>query len=244
MRKHLARLIAFSILVGSGGVARADDQADCRAIIDKAIKAAGGEEKLSKHNAQTWNEKGTYYGMGAGVPYTGKYAVQWPGQFRMEIEGVFTIVLDGDKGWIMSAGGTMELTKEQLQEQKEEQYHGWVTTLLPLKDKAFELKPLGESKVGDRPASGVRVSRKDHRDVNLYFDKDNGLLLKRESRVKDQESGKEVDQVVSYLDYKEVAGMKHPTKIVMKRDGKQFVEAEVIDFKPMEKLDTSDFAKP
>ena len=35
-----------------------------------------------------------------------------------------------------------------------------------------------------------------------------------------------------------------PVKFVIKRDGKLFVEAEIEDLKPAEKLDRSTFAKP
>jgi hypothetical protein len=182
--------------------------------------------------------------MGAGLPYTGTYAVQWPGQFRMEIEGVFTIVLDGDKGWIKDQGGTKEMPKDQLAEQKESQYAGWVSWLLPLKDKSFQLAPLGESKVAERTAVGVKVSSKGHRDVNLYFDKESGILVKSEHRAKDDMSGQEVNQEAYYTDYKDLAGLKVPMKITIKRDGKQFVEAENHDLKMVEKLDASVFAKP
>jgi hypothetical protein len=156
----MSGLLVSCLVLGFAGVARADDQADCRAVVDKAIKALGGQGKLSKYKAATWKEKGVYHGMGTPLPYMGKYAVQWPGQFRMEIEGVFTIVLNGDKGWVKTEGGEVtEMTKDQLAEQKEQHYAGWVTRLLPLKDKAFQLAPLGESKVGDRTAVGVKVSQ-------------------------------------------------------------------------------------
>ena len=48
--------------------------------------------------------------------------------FRMEIEGVFTLVLNGDKGSFKEGGKVQEMTKEQLAQQKESQYAGWVTT--------------------------------------------------------------------------------------------------------------------
>jgi hypothetical protein len=244
MRTKGCVVVGFALLLGAAGPSKADDQGDCQALIAKAVKAAGGEENLAKYKAMTWKEKGTFYGMGAGIPYTGTYAVQWPGQFRMEIEGVFTIVLDGDKGWVKDQGGTKEMTKEQLAEQKESQYAGWVSTLLPLKDKSYQLAPLGESKVADRAAVGVKVSSKGHRDVNLYFDKESGILVKSDRRAKDEMSGQEVNQEAYYADYKEVAGLKLPMKITIKRDSKQFVEAENLDLKPVEKLDASVFAKP
>jgi outer membrane lipoprotein-sorting protein len=243
MRKSVAILLTLCLLLGAIRTIRADDQ-DARGIIAKAMQATGGEEKLAKLKAMSWTEKGTFYGMGAGVPYTGSYSAERPDKFKMEIQGVFTIVVNGDKGWMGANGSTQEMTKEQLDEQKQGLYAGSVASLVPLKDKAYKLSLLGESKVGDRSAAGVKVSRKDHYDVNLYFDKETNLLVKTVSRLKDSMSGQEVEQEATYSDFKEVEGVKVPTKVSIKRDGKQFVEAENSDMKLAEKLDDSVFAKP
>src|SRR5262249_2905732 len=162
----------------------------------KAIKAAGGEEQLAKQRAQTWSEKGTYYGEGAAQPYTGKYAIQWPDKFRMEIEGVFTLVLTGDQGWFSAAGNTQEMNKEQVAQHRELAHGGWGAGLLPLKDPGYQLSPLGESKGGHRAVVGVKVTHKGHSDVNLYFDKDTGLLRKSQYRAKDAMTGKDREMVV------------------------------------------------
>ena len=45
-------------------------------------------------------------------------------------------------------------------------------------------------------------------------------------------------------DYKPVGGIQHAHKITVLRDGKKFVEGEITDFTPKEKLDDSTFAKP
>jgi hypothetical protein len=242
MRKAGSAALAVCVALLAGAFGQA---AEPKATIDAAIKAAGGAEKLAKFNTETWKEKGTYYGMGAGQPYTGTYAVVWPDKFRMEIEGAFIIVLNGDKGWMKEGDNTSEMTKEQLEEQKENHYAGWVASLLPLKDKAFTLAAADEIKVDNRPAVGVKVSRKDHRDVNLYFDKETGLLVKSATRAKDLEAGgKEFTQEVFLSDYKEIEGAKVPMKVAVKRDGKQFVEAENLEVKPSPKLDDKTFAKP
>jgi outer membrane lipoprotein-sorting protein len=245
----MRRLCCASLVVWVGlsltGFAAADDQADARAIIDKAITASGGKDLLAKFKAQTWKEKGTYYGMGQGLPYTGKYDLQWPGQFRMEIEGVFSMVVNGDQGWMKDANGTNEMTKEQLASEKQNMYGGWVASLVPLQDKGFTLTPLKETKVEDRPAVGVKVARKGHGDVQLFFDKATGLLAKSEYTVRAQEQrGKEVKQEVLVSNYKEVSGIRVPTKVVVNRDGKLYVEAQLEDIKPMEKLDDKVFSKP
>jgi hypothetical protein len=104
---------------------------------------------------------------------------------------------------------------------------------------------LPEAKVGDRAAVGVKVSSAGHRDVDLYFDKMSGLLVKSETRVKAEEmDGKEVSQETVFTEFKEIDGAKVATKFVIKRDGKPYVEAELTDLKPAAKLDDKLFAKP
>jgi len=225
---------------------RAEDQAKARAIIDKALQAAGGEEKLAKFKAQTFDEKGTYYGSGNGQPYTGTYSLQWPDRYRMEIKDVFTMVVTSDKGWVKSEQGTVELTKEQLAGEHEKLYCGYVAHLLPLKDKAYMLTLLPETKIEDKPVLGVKVSHKGKPDVLLYFDKTTGLLAGSEYKVHNFQNpmGMKVKQEASFSEYKEFQGCKVPTKIVLKHDGKLFVEAVMLDVKLAEKLDDSVFAKP
>lgn len=238
------RFLALGLLLVPAVASRADDK-DCRAIVDKAIKAVGGEQQLAKYRAQTWKETGTYYGEGAGQPFVGKYAIQYPDQFRMEIENVFVIVLNGNKGWIAMGGNTQEMTKEQLTQQKESIYAGWVAQLLPLTEqKGFQLSSLGESKIGDRAVVGIKVLHKGHNDVQLYFDKGTGLLRGCTYHYKDWMTGKDTEMTLTYDAYKEFSGIKEPTKVELKRDGKQFVEAQLEDVKPVEKLDASVFAKP
>src|SRR5262249_5998476 len=119
MRKALSAGMALFTAFLAAGFAGA---AEPKAVIDAPITASGGAEKLAKFNSETWKEKGTYYGMGAGQPYTGTYAVSFPDRFRMEIEGAFVIVLNGDKGWFKAGDNTSEMGKEQLEEQKENLY--------------------------------------------------------------------------------------------------------------------------
>src|SRR5947209_7066910 len=146
MRTSLAVALAGLVALAAVHAVRADNPKQARAVIDKAIKASGGAEKLAKYQGVTFKQKGTYYGMGDGLPYTANYTVQWPDKIRTEIESVFTTALNGDKGWIEMNGESKEMSKEQLAEEKEEQYARWVATLRPLTEKGFTLTPLGESK--------------------------------------------------------------------------------------------------
>src|SRR5262249_31010971 len=120
----------------------------------------------------------------------------------------------------------------------------WVATLVPLKDKSYTLSTLGETKVGDRPALGVRVSSKGRRDVNLYFDKDTNLLVKSEMRGKDDQAKMAMNQETFVSNYKDVGGVKEAMKFRMKRDGQPYLDAEIEDIRRQEKAEDSLFAKP
>jgi hypothetical protein len=243
MRKIVCAWTGFVLLLASVNFVQSGEEKDARAIINKAIKAVGGEAKLPR--AMTWKEKGTYYGMGDGLDYTGIYSVQWPGQFRMEIEGVFAIVIDGDKGWMQAGGETKDMKKEELALHQFNHRAGWISSLVALKDKEFQLKTAPDAKVGDKAAAVVLVSRKDYPDVKLYFSKDSGLLIKSEFKTKAAEQEfKEVTQSAYYSNHKVVDGANLPHKLVVKRDGKVFVEAEVVEMKLAAKLDAKVFAKP
>jgi hypothetical protein len=230
--------------------ARADDSAAARALVDKAIQAQGGEAKLAKWAAVTAKLKGTFHGMGEAVAFTGESVTQGPDRqkvvFEAEISGEkyrVVHVLNGDKGWVKFNDDTAEMDNEALAEAKEEAYSEWIATLVPLKGKAFHLAPLGEVAIDKRPAPGVRVSSKDHRDTNLYFDKETGLLVKTETRVTDDD-GQEVTEETFLSDYQEVQGTKQAMKFTIKRDGKLYLEGAVTEYQLAEKLDDGVFAKP
>ena len=55
-RTHVAMLLAAA--VGLAGAPSRADEAQVNQVLDKAIKALGGEEKLSKAEAFTWKSKG------------------------------------------------------------------------------------------------------------------------------------------------------------------------------------------
>src|SRR5258708_7567273 len=105
MKWFLGAVLTTVLAAGFGGPVRADDQ-DTKAILDKAIKALGGEEKLSKVVAMTWKSKGTISINGNENEISTRVSLQGLDHIRSEFEGTFNgnpvkgvIVLNGDKGW-------------------------------------------------------------------------------------------------------------------------------------------------
>ncbi|HTU92158.1 MAG TPA: hypothetical protein VMF69_18900 [Gemmataceae bacterium] len=231
---------------------QADEDAKLREVVDRAIKAHGGIDNLTKLKASTSKQKGKFHGLGDALDYTSEEAIQLPDRFRVEVhskagdqEFTFIQVINGNKGWMKFGDKTNELDKEALAEAKEQMNVATISHLDCLKKKAYKLSPLGDVKVGDRPAIGVRVERKGYRDVSLFFDKAKYLLLKVETRGKDvMQGGQEFTATTLYDDYKKVEGIMVAHKVKVERDGKPYVEGETIEEKISEKLDDSVFEKP
>ncbi|HEY7330508.1 MAG TPA: hypothetical protein VH592_22905 [Gemmataceae bacterium] len=231
---------------------RADEDATLREVIARAIKADGGLDNLTKFKASASKQKGKIHTPGGALEYTSETSIQLPDRLRTEVrikvgDMQFTIlqIVAGDKGWLQLMGKTDEMNKDMLEEAKEQMNAANITHLACLNDKEYKLSSLGEAKVGDRPAVGMRVERKGYRDVNLFFDKDKSLLLKMETRGKDvMQGGQEYTSTTLYDDYKKVEGMMVAHKVTVERDGKPFVESDVSEVTISEKLDDGVFAKP
>jgi hypothetical protein len=249
--RHLVFLLSSLLLLFSL-VHSTPAQEEARAILDKAIKAHGGEDKLAKLNITRIKAKGTVNIQGQDVGFTSDSAVQLPNQERNELQldlggqkVTLLQVCNGDKGWLSLAGRpAQEIMGDQLGEMKNSAYANWVESLLPLtKEKEFTLTTLAEMKVNNKPTVGLKVQAKDRPDIKLYFDKESGLLVKSERDGKD-ETGKMVRMESTYSDFKKVDGLVQPMKILADRDGKRYLEVEVTEMKFPDKIDAKLFDKP
>lgn len=250
MRISRRFFVVLGLALTIPGIVVADD-ATSRALVEKAIEKNGGEKLLAKYPGLTSKIKGTFHVNGAPVSFTGDLASQGASQQRLSISFVldgqpisFTSVLNRDQGWLKFSNDTVDMPAEQLAETKEQAYSGWVATLLPLKDKAFQLAPFGEVDIAGRKAVGVNVTREGHRPINLFFDKETVRLVRSETRVRDDVTAQEVTEETTYSEFKAVEGTQQAMKVVVKRNGKPHADVEVEEFKPSEKLEDSVFARP
>jgi hypothetical protein len=256
MRKLCCTVCAVGLLLTLGGPLRSGDDSGARAIIDKAAEAQGGAAKLAKFHAAVLKGSGKlYYGTKDGIPMAGELTGEGADRLRMRVTlkpanmapVEVVVVVNGSKGWKrIGKDSASPMPKDVLAEEREKVYCNWVATLAPLKDKGFKLAALGEAKVDGRAAVGVRVSRKGHRDVSLYFDKDNHLLLKSAMTVKNVEDGSntEMKQEIFYGEYKDFGGARWPSRIRIEQGGKRFLEMNFTEVRAAGKLDPKVFAEP
>jgi hypothetical protein len=231
---------------------RAQDD-ECLALVTKAMKAHGGKETLKKYLGAQVKYKGTVDAMGVTAKVEGEVFFNHPDRMKnvinVDVNNMQIQVQQGFDGkvlWLNVAGMNMEIKdKEAIDEMKESMYAEQVSGLVDLDNKEFKLSPLGEMKIMDKAAVGIRVSKEGKRDVNLWLDKTNHLLLKTEHRGKDPfgQMG-EANEEKYFTGYKAVNGLQTPSRMEVHHDGKKFMELEITETRYHEKLDDTYFARP
>lgn len=221
-------------------------------ILNKAMTAQGGRDNLKRTTMLHLRSKGVSIVSGKERKFSAEYWYKSPGQSKMvskikigeDQEIVFLQVSNGKTGW--------EKTDESLRALSESEFKEWqasdnvtqATRLFPLlDDKSISLTATGETTVDDQEAVGIRVSRKGHRDLNLYFDSKKYLLLKSEIRLTPRDA-KESLKETFYSDYKDFDGLKFPMKRTRFLNGKKVMEDEVVEIEFLENIDETLFQKP
>lgn len=248
MRGKPIVIVVAVLLSGPTGSVMAQDAT--KTLLERAIKAHGGEEQLGKLRSGHSHTQGTLH-LHGGITFSQDSYFHLPGRIKEVLQtesngkkSMIVTVFNQGKGAIEVESRYQDVDARILTELAESAHLADVTRLVVLKDKNYELSPVEEIKVEERPAVGFKVSRKGFRDVTLYFDKESSLLVKTHRQTLDTLVNRQVSEDKYYGGYKEVGGLKTPRKIVVLRDGKKFMEAEATEVKFVEKMDESIFALP
>lgn len=254
MRRFQRAFCLAVILVAPLSTATADDQA-VAAIVDKAVKALGGADRLSKIESVTWKFKG-YMNMLFQGPehfkYTGELTIAGLDRSRSEIVMLdpggdnhsIISILNGDKAWLTWGDRAAKATQHAAGLKRNLYFALIPVTLAPLKDPRFKVEVAGDEKVGGRLAVILKVTCPDGEILKVSFDKENGLPVKAVGKailLDDPDMNLDANQEMIFSDYKDFGGVKTAARIDFKSKGFNR-RLEVIEFKVLEKVDPSSFA--
>jgi hypothetical protein len=257
MRLWITCIAVSSItILGVARAATADDEPTPYSIIDRALKAGGGLEKISRFKAVSFkaecvagDEKSQVSGVFGGSAL-----------FRVEIA-------KKDKDRILLIGcGDSVWTKEGKEDYKESRAGGkegeferitWLTfgislpdQLHALKGKGYKLTIVGDAEVNGVRAVGLRVNHELHPEVLVYFDNESGLPVKSQLKLPPSSCGLEIlrnpDGKLAeiYFDkYKDVRGVQHFSHLKI-RAGDEELEFRLTEIELLEKVDPETFKKP
>jgi hypothetical protein len=267
MRTLLSSVLAAGVVLVLLGSVRAEGEP--RQVIERAIQAHGGAEKLARARISRCRVEGTVdvfsilgdtdsqltgqLGVNTDWDFTGEGVMQLPDKCKQSFTYGFmgikvlavTLVVDGEEGWIRSEGKTRRLKEPELREMKAGLQEAYVATLVPLlRDDGYKLTLLDEVKVKGKPAVGVRVKSAEVPAIKLYFDKETGLLVKSERQAYNGATKQDVRQETFYTGYKTIDGVRVATRFVQCWDGKEVVAARITELKYLNKVDEGEFEEP
>jgi hypothetical protein len=250
-RRWAMRIVSAALVLLLALAVRAPGQEEARALIQRAIVAHGGLEKLGRIRADRVQLKGTLYVGSSGSAFTNEVIVQPPGQFKSvcrigEPGRVRTMVylLDGDKASIMVDGRPLPVSGSDLAQMRQTlQLHQAMKLVPLLTDPQFTIAHVGDFQYNGRVVVGIRVVGGGQRDLRLYFDRETALLVKTEHLL-DGAGGKDVKQEAFYSDYKEMGGYLRAGKVTAYRDGKKVMEAQLVEAHACDHIDPAELTRP
>jgi hypothetical protein len=239
MMKFMPFVVLAVVLGAPGRNARADELKP-EEIVDKAIRAHGGEDKLKELSGFSLKERIVYE---KGPTWSFEVTADVPSRYRSEMktgaEGKnrSVIVIDGDHGWIKRAGSDeaepYPATFLDSMRKNTIPYLG-PRDILRLrarqKNAKCQFSSGGESTVDGHPAVALRMKLEGGPQQTWFFDKESGLLLRTESRTANFE-GEELVTVTTYEDYQTIDGFPIARKSTTQRDGKLASTTELSEFK-------------
>jgi hypothetical protein len=247
----MGALLLTGLAAGLGTQARAEGGKDAGAIIDKAIKAMGGAEKLGAVKAATWKSKGTIAIGGEDNKFTSQTTFQGHDHFRNEFNGEFggnpisgAVILAGDKGWVKFGDMITEMDKDAVGNQKHNLYLQLVPVMpQALKSNHFKVGAVSEVKIDGKAAQSLKVTGPDGKEFTIAFDKESGLPVRLTGEVYGFQ-GDLAPEEHNFANYKDFDGIKRATKFDSKRSGDKHMSMEISDFKVLTDVDPKTFAEP
>ena len=217
----LSMLMLLTVPAGT----RAGEEAEARAIVERAVRALGGGEKLNALKAATWKSKGTFTYNTNTSQFLSHWSIQGARQYRKireEKSGVQTVkstlVVTLDRAWFQKPKGKLaEFHDTGVTGFHEECTLHWMALRLDFSDKAFTLSRLPASEGAAPLPDGVHVTHRDLPDTSfdLFFDHATGLLTKLVTRYPPARALKENTPAEerTFGEYKEFGGIKFATII-------------------------------
>src|SRR5215472_1203973 len=222
MRKVI--LILFVVLVAAGAALSPDKQTGAKPeakaggalptvdqILDKYVQAIGGKAAVQRVTSIVM--KGTFEAPAFGASGTVERYSKAPNKLAIVVEvggfGTVQSVFNGTTGWSQDPqNGMRDLAGKELAQTKVE---ADIYRDIKLKEIYPKMTVTGKDKVADRDAYVVEASSPDAGSAKLYFDAQNGLLVRNDST--NYNGTEEVPTQTLLEDYKDVDGLKVPMTI-------------------------------
>ena len=195
----------------------AENSDKARSVIEQGIKALGGQAWLAMRDRE---QQGRLYGFHSGRP-TGAGGVFWgftqfPDKERIELtkERDIAELFVGDKAWEITYKGPHPIEKKDLDDYLRRRHFSLDTVLRTwINDPGVALIFVGNAVAAQHPTLQVTLVNSQNESVNLYFDVDTHLPIKKSFEWRDPVDRQKNLEEEIYENYKPVSGIMAPFNI-------------------------------
>ena len=199
-------------------------------ILEKYIDAIGGKAKLDGVESYAMLAEAEMQGMKLELEMKKTSKDQFLQDVRVMGNSMQKQVVDGDKGYMMAQGQRKDLSEEELKKLKEESAAFPELNYLLAGGIALE----GVEAVGDKKAYKLKVTD----EKTVFYDIESGLKLQEVNNI--EAGGQQMQQTLSYGDYKEVSGIMFPFTLTQTM-GPQKFDFIVKEIKVNDGVNAADF---
>ncbi len=185
-------------------------------VVDNYLVAIGGKEKLKAINS--YSADVSMEMMGRSMEGTMKKMAPYSNMMEIVMGGmsVYKMSFDGTKGYQGQMGQNAPFGEDEIKAQKDEK---GIFPQLHYSDADFKISLAGNAKVNGEDAYKLLVTKPSGIIATEYYSAKTGFLLKQESKIKAQ--GQEVDQIVTFSNYKDIDGIMTPLSITQEGGGQE-----------------------
>jgi hypothetical protein len=226
----------------------ADEAKAANELLDKTIAALGGAKAVAASHTMTGTGKGTL-SLGPAQTLTNRFTAQGLDRLRWEVDvngGTLRLGLHAKGVWIAANAGDANHVDKEVATAFRRGVAALRVVECPtlLRAKGWKLSPLGELKIDDTPAVGLKASRTGEPDIDLWFDAKTHLPVKAEIRLAKPGESAEMTLKATFGDYRNLDGRKHFGTMKVYQDGNKVLEIERTDVKSSDPVAEETFTQP
>lgn len=223
---HFVGLATALCLAGSSLQA----QAKPSMLLERAIKAAGGEARLKQYHGLTWSGLGAVHLPDRDVVIRGTWEIQPPDSAVLATYDVSRgagttrrLIVAGSRGWLQRDTAWTPLPDDLLAEEQHQYYLYSLLRLVTLKQKGVKLQAVFPDSSGH---PGFRVDRAGRLPVTMYFDSA-GRVVRMITRFALPGPVAGDAQVLTFHGSTEASGVRWFQRMEITRNGKPYFDLEI-----------------
>ena len=198
---------------------------DAKTLVDRAIKARGGEEALKRATVLEWRGRGLLHADERTIPIEGRWIVEPPDRAVVATwetgkgpSSTRRLILLGSEGFLERDGVRTPMPPEVLAGERDRFYLYALMRALPLRDPGTRVTATG-------PRT-LRVEREGRPTVDMFFD-GTGWLDRLRAEWRDPAAGKAAVEEWTFAGEVAAKGIRWPRRVNVSRDGAPIVDLDI-----------------